>query len=265
MNFIIAVDLEGLACVNGEPNKTLTDSKDYAFACRQAAREASAAANALFDAGADEVIVWDNHGGSLNIDAELLPERCLVCAGSGQSGGRWGMLNGPCDGALFIGYHSRDNVTEAVLGHTYSSKERQYLKIDGREYGEIGLDAMLLGEKGVPLLFVASDDKGCAEARELLPRIATVETKRALGWNMSVSKHPKAAEREIYEKVLEIGKSVGKLGKEAFALLDAPHDFEVEIRFKRQEGAQASVRAGARMLDAYTTVRSCKTLRDVVR
>ncbi len=44
----------GCACVVDEPGKGLGTGENYQFARRQAAREANAAARALFDAGARE-------------------------------------------------------------------------------------------------------------------------------------------------------------------------------------------------------------------
>ena len=41
------------------------------FAQLQATREADAAARGLFDAGADQVIVWDNHNGSQKTSAAI--------------------------------------------------------------------------------------------------------------------------------------------------------------------------------------------------
>ena len=103
MKFIIGVDLEGLACVVGAPGKTLTDSPDYEFAKRQAVREVNVAASALFDEGARQVIVWDNHGSSLNLACEELDERCDIAVGVGN-GQRWPGLDSSFAGVLFIGY-----------------------------------------------------------------------------------------------------------------------------------------------------------------
>ena len=77
--FFIGVDCEGAACVVGEPHKGLKDSVNYPFATRQAALEADAAARALFDWGAEEVIVWDNHGSGVNLDYSCLlyTSRCV--------------------------------------------------------------------------------------------------------------------------------------------------------------------------------------------
>lgn len=39
------------------------------------------AVRALFDEGADEVIVWDNHGSGVNLDYDLLDARCRIALG----------------------------------------------------------------------------------------------------------------------------------------------------------------------------------------
>lgn len=67
MKFVIAVDCEGPACVVGNPGKALSDSSDFMFARKQATLETNAAASALFDAGADQVMVWDSHGQGINL------------------------------------------------------------------------------------------------------------------------------------------------------------------------------------------------------
>ena len=56
MKFIIGVDLEGAACTVGQKNSTLTASSNYEFAKAQVTKEANAAARALFDSGATQVI-----------------------------------------------------------------------------------------------------------------------------------------------------------------------------------------------------------------
>ena len=83
MRFLVGVDCDGPACVVGDPGKSLSFSRDYAFARAQATREADAAARALFDAGAEKVIIWDNHGLGANLQFDLLDERCEIALGAG--------------------------------------------------------------------------------------------------------------------------------------------------------------------------------------
>ena len=114
MKFYIAVDCEGPACVVGEPGKGLGSGENYRFACLQATREANAAARALFDAGAQEVVVWDAHGTGVNLQYDLLDPRCRILLGSGHRG-RFAGMDKSYTAVLFIGYHARENTSRAVL------------------------------------------------------------------------------------------------------------------------------------------------------
>ena len=132
MKFYIAVDCEGPACVVGEPGKGLGSGENYRFACLQATREANAAARALFDAGAQEVVVWDAHGTGVNLQYDLLDPRCRILLGSGHRG-RFAGMDKSYTAVLFIGYHARENTSRAVLAHTFCSTAFQYYKLDGKE------------------------------------------------------------------------------------------------------------------------------------
>lgn len=200
MKFYIAVDCEGPACVVGEPGKGLGSGENYRFACLQATREANAAARALFDAGAQEVVVWDAHGTGVNLQYDLLDPRCRILLGSGHRG-RFAGMDKSYTAVLFIGYHARENTSRAVLAHTFCSTAFQYYKLDGKEAGELAIDAAYAGELGVPVLFCAGDDACVAEARALFPGLAAVVTKEALSWTSALSRHPQAVCDDIYRTV----------------------------------------------------------------
>lgn len=259
MKFVIAVDLEGCACVTGESKIIINDSKNYEHACKQAVREAKAAANALFDCGAEEVLIWDNHGNSLNLDYAMLPEKSLIMLGTGLEK-RWGFLPPDYDAALFIGYHSMGSTLNAVLAHSFRSTY-QYVKINGQEYGEINIDAMLLGEIGIPLIFVSSDDKGCIQAKQQVQDIVTVQTKQSLSYNAAISKHPKAVCDEIYDS---IKKAYKKFIQGCIKPVKAIAPFDVEIRYCRIEDAQSSVYNGFTRIDAFTANKTYERLGDVI-
>jgi D-amino peptidase len=248
MKFVVAVDCEGVACAVGSPGKGLGASPNLDFARLQATREADAAARGLFAAGATQVIVWDNHGGSLNLDYDMLDERCDIALGVGFEH-RFPGMDESFTGVLFVGYHAMDNTVDAATAHSFSSATYQYMKINGREVGEIEIDAAMAGERGVPLIFVASDDKGVAEARSFFPAIETVATKQALSWNGAVSKHPKRAANEIYESAQKAAAGVADCKPFQF---DEPLTYE--IRYKRLEAAQEASRGfkGGERIDPYT-------------
>ena len=229
--FYISVDLEGVACVAGTYGQGLSASPNYNFACLQGTREANAAAKALFDSGAEDVYVWDCHGPGINLDYDNLDRRCRIVLGPG-SRKRFPDIDGDFGGIVFIGYHAYDTPL-ATLAHVYSSATYQHQKINGSFVGELQIDAAIAGKRGVPPIFVASDDICVAQAKESFAGVITAETKKALGWNCCISKHPQLVCDEIYEGV-----------KKAAAVSDnikpytIPEPFEYELRYKRIEGAQ---------------------------
>ena len=258
MKFVVAVDCEGVACAVGSPGASLNSSRDLEFAKLQATREADAAARGLFDAGAEQVIVWDNHNGSLNLHYDLLDERCDIALGVNFAH-RFPGMDGSFSGVALVGYHAMDNTVDAVICHSFSSATYQYMKMNGQEVGEMAIDGSVAGERGVPVIFVASDDKGTAEAERFFPGIETVTTKQAMGWNAAVSKHPKRVVAEIHETIQKVVLRLDTLEPFTFS---SPMEFE--IRYKRFEAAQAASRGfkGGERVDPYTVRRTLQSISD---
>jgi len=227
LKFMIAVDCDGPACVVGEPGKALSNSRDMVFAREQATRETDAAARALFDSGAEKVVVWDNHGFGANLVFDRLDRRCEVLLGTGF-GRRFPMLDETYVGVLMIGYHAMEGTPSAVLAHTYSPDAYRAIRVNGQIVGEMALDASVAGEFGVPLIFVASDTKGCNEALRFMPWIEAVATKVGFGRNCAHSMHPAIAEEEIYRRV---HRAVERL--DAMQPFTFSNPIEIEIEFKR--------------------------------
>lgn len=232
--FYIAVDLEGIACVIGEYGKGLGfDTPGYFYAKKQATNETNAAIKALFDNGATEVWVWDNHGKGYNLDYDNLDKRVKIVMGAGNRQ-RFPHINTGFDGVLFIGYHAYDT-SNAVLAHVYSSATYQYQKINGKDIGELQVDAAIAGNNGVPPIFVSSDNICISQAKESFGDIPSVVTKTALAWNCCISKHPATVCDEIYE---EVAKSVKNIENRKVYTIPSP--FEYEVRFKRIEYAEST-------------------------
>src|SRR5699024_3918848 len=128
----------------GTPGEGLSyGSANAAFAAREVLQEANAAARALFDCGAQRVILWDNHGGGVNFDYHQLDPRCEIALGRFHP--RFPGIDESFAGILFIGYHASASTKDAALSHTYSSKTYQYYRINGRDVGEMEIDAAFSG------------------------------------------------------------------------------------------------------------------------
>ncbi len=78
---------------------------------------------------------------------------------------------------ILLGYHARALTPSGVLAHTYSSASIQRMRLNGRDVGEIGVDAAIAAERGVPVVLVIGDDKTLAEAAEWVPGALGCETK----------------------------------------------------------------------------------------
>ena len=249
MKFMIAVDCDGPACVVGDPGRALSNSRDMPFAREQATRETDAAARALFDAGAEHVVVWDNHGFGSNLVFNQLNKRCDIALGTGFDG-RFPRLDGTFTGVLMIGYHAMEGTSRAVLAHTYSPDAYREIRVNGTAVGEIALDASVAGDQGVPLIFLASDDHGCNEGKRFMPWIETVETKQGLGRNCAFSKHPAVVEHEIYEGV---GKALARMGDMKPFVFQKP--INIEIRFKKVlQALKARIRRKGWRFSKYKTL-----------
>jgi len=210
MEYLIAVDLEGIHGVVGEPNVGLLRSlADYAVAVEGAVAEINAAVQALFDSGATKVFVWDNHAGGGNIDFSKVDSRAeQLIPEKGQP--RLEFCKEHCfAGILYLGYHSKEGTLGGVLAHTYNSSAIQYMKVNGKQLGELDFDSNIAGGFGVPALFAASDDICVKQMAECNPDTVTVITKYAKGRNAAEFRTREEVVKDIYEGVkLAVGKKV---------------------------------------------------------
>ena len=232
-HYLVAVDLEGVACAVPQLGGSVEDSFNIAFVREQASREADAAARALFDAGAERVTVWDNHGRGCSLDYRLLDRRVELAIGATVYERLPLAPDEALDGVVLVGYHAMEGTPDAVMAHTFSSVAYQGLWIDDVAWGEIAMDAASAGRRGAPVICVSSCDAGCREAARFLPWAETVATKRSLAFTRIVSLHPDEAVARVYAGVTR-----------AMARRDEMRPFTVstpvmcKVRYKRMDAAQ---------------------------
>lgn len=232
MQYLIACDLEGVHGVVGEPYVGLNKSPEqYKLAVENAILEINTAAKALYDNGAELVVLWDNHGGGGNIDPEKIDPR-IQMANPHQYRGRMGFaIDYNFAGVVYLGYHPMEGTLGGVLAHTYNSTNIQYIKVDGKAVGELAIDSWVAGNNyGIPAIFAASDDKAIAEFREISPDGVGVITKYGKSRN--------EADFRPREEVLEdIYNGVAEAMKKKIAPATHPVPANYEIRYTRMESA----------------------------
>ncbi len=179
MKVFVSVDMEGVSGLT-DPEEMKAGGRGYERGCELMTADANAAVAGAFDGGATEVIVTDAHGSTKNIRADLIDERCTLIRGPYRPLRMGQGLTTGHDAAMFVGYHARAGVPHGVLNHTWMGYEIQNLYLNGEVCGEIGLIAGLAGSMGVPVALVAGDAAACAEARDLLGDVETVEVKKGI-------------------------------------------------------------------------------------
>ena len=234
MKYIIAVDLEGAHGVVGEPYKGLVvDIPDYKKAVENVTKEVNAAIKALYDSGATEVDVWDNHGNLDNLDFSKVDARAKKIKPKSNGLGRLDFLaEKEYQGMLFIGYHSREGTRKGVLAHTYSSNDIQYYKLNGKAIGEFDFDSILAAAFGVPTIFLSSDDVCVKQFQETHLQAVTAITKIGKGRNQAEFLPVSEVLEDIYNGVCEAVKKEITVEKPTFP-------YVIEVRYTRMEYAES--------------------------
>lgn len=184
MRFMIRCDVEGVTGIV-HPSQVNPDSPGAAYGLEMLRHDLSAVIEGLLTTGDHEIWIYDMHHHGRNLDMRRLnPCSRIVCGKPHYLPGNLGGLTAEFDGLILLGLHSKAGTGE-LLSHTYESQVRN-ITLNGVSVGEIGMEAALAGELGVPAVMLTGDSAGCAEARALLGDIVTVMVKDSLGQHAAV-------------------------------------------------------------------------------
>lgn len=227
---LIALDLEGVNNVAGVPYEGLVKGcGQWKIAKEQGVLEVNAAARALFDAGAETVALWDNHGGSGNVDPDALDSRIRLITHD-HSVPRMSFAKDAFDCICFFGYHAMEGTLGGVLAHTMSSVSVQHYKLNGKYIGEVDMDAWIAAEYGMPSRFYAGGNIACSQAVRAVPEIVTVTTKEELSRNQANFRDNDELFRDIAENIVKAVSTEAEPHPLAFPAV-------MEKSFKRVEDA----------------------------
>jgi D-amino peptidase len=207
--------------------------------------ELNAAVEGLTLAGATEVIVNDGHGAGYTLDFEQLDPRIQVVHGNDRP--TWlPLLDERCAATALVGAHAMASSEPATCFHTMSKGVRNWV-VNGVSIGEMGLQALIAGHFGVPMVYVAGEHHACEEIRRLIPGIVTTSVKRGLSRASAVSWPAQTAREMIREDV-----QAALVQRERVKPLDLGkpilfRDERVEPTWKPKDAT-----AGVRVVDAYT-------------
>lgn len=249
MKVYIMTDLEGPSGVNGRADSIGNKIINEATAGRLLTEEVNACVEGLVRAGADEIVVWDGHGGSNSIDITMLhPAASLATIGAPIL--RTNFLDASYDAAVQLGAHAFQGTESAYMNHTFSSHSIAGMRLNGKPIGEIGIQALLAAYFRVPTILVSGDRAACAEARDFLgEKGETVSTKDAFSRYTVINRNPVSVRKELTETAEKALKN-----RRNIPVPEMPASFELEYRFMCPNSADDFEKRGAERVDCQTVI-----------
>jgi D-amino peptidase len=158
--------------------------------------------------GARSFVVNEGHGGNLfgNILPWSLDSAALLVRGWPKPMVMTTGVDSSAGAAMFIGFHAGPG-TPGIIVHAYAFDS---IVINGRWMNETGVNALVVGEYGVPVVMVSGDNVAMQQARDQLgPSVMTVTTKIAIGTNAAVTRSPAVVRRMLRDSAaVAIGRAL---------------------------------------------------------
>ncbi|MHA1687962.1 MAG: M55 family metallopeptidase [Promethearchaeota archaeon] len=142
------------------------------------------------------------------------------------------------------------------MNHILSGKHVYDIKLNGNCIGELGINALIAGHFGVPVLLVTGDDKTCLEAIELLREVETVSVKESIDRYVARCLTPSVTSKLIQETVIRALENINQ-----FQALKIESQLKGEIIFKTTSKAtSATMIPTVKRTDSRTVSFTCKNI-----
>src|SRR5688572_25794235 len=248
MKVLISADMEGtcgvVSWVQVMPPEVARHSEptsldEYTRTRERMTAEVNAAVEGALAGGADEVIVNDSHDGMRNLLPDKLHPAVRFVSGSDKPLGMMQGVDLAGVGAVFYtGYHAKAGTPAAPLAHTWTGWLND-VRIDGRSTGEFGINAIVAGHFGVPVVLVTGDIEAVAQTRELLgEQVVGVVVKEGLSTFAAVHLHPVRAQELIRAGAAEATRRTIAGQGNPWPL---PSGARVELEFEHQARADQAI------------------------
>jgi D-amino peptidase len=225
LKVFVSADMEGIwGVVHGEQ---VSPGPDYGPARKWMAGDVNAVVEGLIEAGASEIVVNDSHGSMRNIVADDLNPNASLITGTPKPLSMMQGIDSSFDAAVLVGYHARAGSTPAILDHTISSASVRFIKINGKELPEMGINGAIAGYYGVPVVMLSGDTETCAQAKSIFgAEFVTAAVKGAIG-RTAAQLLPLGEARRLLKTSAQV--ALAKRGTIPVFKLNAPYAFELEF------------------------------------
>ncbi len=225
LKIYVSIDFEGLPGVSSV-SQLLPRSPQYSDGRHIVTEVAAALVDALRSHGVEEVLVADSHGFMANIYPWKISAPVLQGYPRPVA-----MIHGieGYDALVLVGYHAGAGMAYGFLDHTYSGATIQRVIVNGEPASEYLLNAIIAGEKGVPVILVAGDEKLRPQVEKYTPWAVFVGFKKGVSRYAAVSIPLEEAKRRLREAVSEALKKL-KNGEAKPLRLSKPYQVVVEVK-----------------------------------
>jgi D-amino peptidase len=248
----ISVDMEG---ISGLVRWMDVASQGIDFARNRSlmTADANAAIEGSFLAGADEVVVEENHGVE-DLCVLLMDEidpRCRVVRGAGRPGATtMAGLDKSVGVVLLVGHHARAGSFPGVMAHTISGGVFKRVLLGGNPIGEPDFFAIRAGELGIPVGLVSGDQVVAEQVCAICPQVETVIVKESFGHQSASCIPPKRARDMIRDGAELAVQSAIAARLVPYTAINGPYEFDVELKKPMTE----AMRENLSQLDEFTIV-----------
>jgi len=230
----ISADIEGVAGI-ATTLQTSDQAAQYQEGRQLMTDEVNAAIAGAFEGGATDVVVCDSHAGMQNLIPSRLDERAVLIRGAMRDSLQMEGLDASFHAVFITGTHARAGTADAVLDHTWNSAVIYNLRINGRTMNEAGLNGLVSGRYGVPVVLITGDEATVEQSRGYLPDAVVVAVKQSRARGVTSSLHPAEACRRIRRAAAD---AVRK--RDQIRPMDVPNPMVMEIDYNRTDMAQTA-------------------------
>ncbi len=259
---LVSIDFEGLPYVSSPRYHLSPEQRLWSEARRIATRLAKLVAEELTRLGYNRVIIEDAHGLMVNIDPFELPRGAWLVNGLPRSPPSMVHLPEEVDVAIFLGYHARAGI-DSVLAHTYAGRYVHEIRVNGTPASEYLLNALYLGEKGVPIGLVAGTEELLEEVETHTPWAVKLPLKKSVSFTSSYSPPFPELEDALRAAIREMD---ARLRAGMLKPLRPPEPVTLEIvHTSPLYNEITSLIPGASPVDPYTTRITAKNMEEAMR
>jgi D-amino peptidase len=177
--------------------------------------------------GARSFVVNEGHGG--NLFANLLPwqldQDAILIRGYPKPMVMSTAIDSTFGALIFTAAHANAG-GGGVMSHTYAFDR---FSVNGQLLNEPGINALVAGEFGVPLVMVAGDDVVVEETRKLFPNVVGVIVKTAVGGNAAITWSPQRVQQMLRDSTTV---AVRRAQAGQFKPFTLPKPYRVELTLR---------------------------------